>query len=295
MKPSSRLRPARTPRHVGRWGAMVVVLGCVAGAGVSSKAKAPRARDVVSAAPAFKTNDAGERLMWQEQKLTIAIDPSVSALGPQAYDAALRGFGVWLGNGYWLPQLSFEQTTQPLGKPAYDGRNTVSFGAISEPGHERDVAYTITYVDQKNGEIVEADVVLNSAYQFAVLDEGAMGGMDTGQSCVAGGSEKQSCEAGYDIQNVLAHEAGHFFGLGEDREQPGATMFQCTGRCEVHKRELEASDAQTMSELYGGERTVTTSTPACAAAPGAVTRQSGAFWLSAAAALMLAGRRRRRQ
>jgi hypothetical protein len=59
-----------------------------------------------------------------------------------------------------------------------------------------------------------------------------------------------TCQRRYDLQSVATHEAGHFFGLGEDFEAKPATMFYTTGRCETNKRALLTSDESTMSTLY---------------------------------------------
>ena len=59
-----------------------------------------------------------------------------------------------------------------------------------------------------------------------------------------------NCTEKYDLQNVATHEAGHFFGLGEDYDVKVATMFYTTGRCEVNKRALQGSDETTMDALY---------------------------------------------
>jgi hypothetical protein len=58
------------------------------------------------------------------------------------------------------------------------------------------------------------------------------------------------CGARYDLENVMAHEVGHFFGLGEDRIDRFATMFECTSRCETHKREPSVPDKTALSGVY---------------------------------------------
>ena len=64
------------------------------------------------------------------------------------------------------------------------------------------------------------------------------------------GDDSSACGQRYDLQSVAAHEAGHFFGLGEDFDSKQATMFFSTGRCETNKRVLQPSDETTMSALY---------------------------------------------
>lgn len=267
---------------------LVVAAGALAGHGLTSPGDAREAQ-IISAAPAIKTSHDGKRLMWLAERATVVVDPSLAGLAPAAYDATVRGFGAWLGTGFWMPELTFEESSQPLGAPAYDGRNTVSYRVIDVPGHERDVAYTLSYVDADTGEIREADIVLNARYAFDVFAD-ARAGVGSGDSCNHGGQEQRACERGYDVQNVVAHEAGHFFGLGEDTERASATMFACTGRCEIHKRELELSDARAMDELYGGDRVVVTKGAGCALAG---TAGAGPGWFLCLASVICGLLRRR--
>jgi hypothetical protein len=191
------------------------------------------------------------------------IDASVEKLGPAALDAVQAAFGSWLASDSKLPELSFDTTrgTRLEAKP--DGKNTVLVAPIRIPGHEHDLAVTLTYSDEQTGAIVEADIVINSAHTFRVigqqnaakgdsnLDKQESPDSDERQSCVAGGNRSLSCGDGaYDLQNILTHEVGHFFGLGEDMTDRGATMFYCTSRCETHKRELTDVDSSAISTLY---------------------------------------------
>lgn len=64
------------------------------------------------------------------------------------------------------------------------------------------------------------------------------------------------CAGTYDLENVLTHEFGHFFGLGENRENRAATMFSSTSSCETHKRTLSADDTHALRTLYGSKSQV---------------------------------------
>ena len=65
-----------------------------------------------------------------------------------------------------------------------------------------------------------------------------------------GGVEAVDCRNRYDAQNVATHEAGHFFGLGEDLVKSNAAMFQIIDQCETHKRALATTDVGAISVLY---------------------------------------------
>jgi len=58
------------------------------------------------------------------------------------------------------------------------------------------------------------------------------------------------CQNRYDAQNTVTHEAGHFFGLGEDVVERKATMFQSIDQCETHKRLLANTDVSALATLY---------------------------------------------
>jgi hypothetical protein len=58
------------------------------------------------------------------------------------------------------------------------------------------------------------------------------------------------CKATYDVQSVLTHEVGHFFGLGEDTTDTSATMYFSTTPCDLGKRDLATGDSGEMSTLY---------------------------------------------
>ena len=129
-------------------------------------------------------------------------------------------------------------------------------GVIKTPGHEKDVAITITYSNDKTGEILEADTILNARYAMGVLKAANKneGQSDrTGKSGSAtrrSDSESEDCQNRYDAQNVATHEAGHFFGLGEDVTERATTMFLSIDQCETHKRALSLSDVGAVSTLY---------------------------------------------
>lgn len=128
------------------------------------------------------------------------------------------------------------------------------------------LALTLTSYDTDTGRIEDADIVINAGSRWST-----------------GGD----CANSYDLQDVLAHEAGHLFGLGHDSGDRDATMFPSAGFCEVKKRDLAQGDLDGLKLLY-----VETEPPAggCQAAPGAVGGASA--WL-VALALAFAVRRRR--
>jgi hypothetical protein len=69
-------------------------------------------------------------------------------------------------------------------------------------------------------------------------------------SCTGDPTRGLSCSGRYDLESIIAHEVGHFYGLGEDNDDNLATMYYCTSQCETHKRSLELTDVGVMEEVY---------------------------------------------
>jgi len=224
---------------------------------------------VHSGSPGYKRSPSGHELHWKKKALTIYLDDSLSKLGPSSHEAVIQAFGQWVASDPRLPDLTFD-TGKTSTVPKQDGKSTVSYGPITAPGHEKDLAITISYASDNTGEIIEADVILNSLYSMGVLTpkpaDPAVGPPGRGpgdgkgedrhdwhghdETSTKEREESVDCQNRYDTQNVVTHEAGHFFGLGEDPVERGATMFQVIGRCETHKRALATTDVGALGTLY---------------------------------------------
>ena len=205
----------------------------------------------------------------------ITFDPSLADLGHGAPDAVRAAFGTWLGAG--APGVTFANATT-RGALGLDGVSRVLAGRIPIPGHEHDVAVTVSYADDATGNIVEADTIFNTQYAFGAVDADAA---------------KGTCKT-YDTQSVATHEAGHFFGLSEDADDTTTTMYQLTRPCDPHKRELYAPDRDAIGSLYSASTTGGSKAQACSVSGTPGAPGSGGATFVVAAALVLAARRRRR-
>lgn len=251
LRPSARTeRPAQSspPRPKRR---RFVALGLAAGllvAGVGAAVPGGRAAKgqvvYVSGVPETKQTADGRDVRWWRGEVTISIDASVDQLGPGAREAVQMAFGAWLGSGAKLPALRFEDGAGAAVGLKPDGRNSVIFAPIELAGQKQSLAVTISHIDSGTGEIVEADLVINAKKPFGLLDAAGAG------DGPGHGSEQASCASRYDLQNVVTHEVGHFFGLDEDEVDPGATMFFKTGKCELGKRDLSEPDTAVVTGLY---------------------------------------------
>ncbi len=268
----------------------------------------------------MKRTDRGATVKWRLASTKVLLDDSLDALGPNARSAVKNAFATWARADASLPALEFAETHHAKLETKPDGKNTVLFAPITVKGHEHDLAITLTYSDEDTGNIVEADVVINTEYAFRTLsadddgyddhspqrDDGHHERDKDGKqltvsaaraSCTAQ-AQRASCDGNaYDIQNVVTHEVGHFFGLGEDMQDSSATMYYCTSRCETHKRVLTDSDTSVMASLYpSDEAEELEQGPGCGGARMAPRGGLGeaALGLGAVLALVLGQRRRRR-
>ena len=198
---------------------------------------------IVSGNPALKKGSDGESVRWHSKKNKLYFDASLDDAGMHGREAVQLAFGTWLGTGAKLPNLDFDSTKGASFGQKPNGKSEIMYGPITLKGHESDLALTVTFSDPKTGQVVESDMIFNSKYPYGVLPY---------KAAVAGqaATPDASCNQHYDLQSVATHEAGHFFGLGEDFDDKPATMYYTTGRCETNKRVLQATDESTMAALY---------------------------------------------
>jgi len=254
MVDEGQVKPLRQPR---RWLFTIVGLaGCLGAAAVVVTWRHPPrpVQHIVSGRAGLRTTASGANERWTQGAVTITIDPTLAQATPAARDAIVRAFGAWASTRASLPQLSFDATSTP-GQAVQDGVNRLLFGPITVAGHEDNLAVTISYADESTGDILEADTIFNSGYDWTSMDP-------------ASGSDPARCDRRYDLQNVATHEAGHFFGLGEDYDDQSTTMYVSSELCQTSKRVLSPSDVSAASGLYAG---VKASAPARACNVGMAT------------------------
>jgi len=237
---------ARTARKLSLKIAAIAAVSAAFGlAGAASlshlRARPAPVMQIVSGNPALKKGSDGESVRWHSKTSKIYFDASLDNAGRHGREAVQLGFGTWIGSGAKLPALDFDSTQGAKFGQVPNGKSEVMYGPITLAGHENDLALTVTFSDPRTGEVVESDMIFNSRHPFGILPY-------TGQAMNI--QDTASCDQKYDLQSVATHEAGHFFGLGEDFDTKPATMFYTTGRCETNKRVLLNSDETTMNALY---------------------------------------------
>ena len=107
-----------------------------------------------------------------------------------------------------------------------DGINAVTFEDLSQFGSNA-IAVAVTWFNRATKQIVEVDVTGNTKYAWSV-----------------GGEANRM-----DIWNIVAHEAGHFWGLGHVDESQH-TMYTYSSYGETDKRDLFCGDIEGIDKKY---------------------------------------------
>lgn len=108
-----------------------------------------------------------------------------------------------------------------------DNYNIVAWAAYGYP----DLAVTCT-MGQSNGTIRSADIIINTHYRFS-----------TGSLTGCSGSTA-------DLEAVMTHEFGHFYGLDHSGENGQLTMNQKVTYCSAAARSLGLGDMSGMNVFY---------------------------------------------
>ncbi len=211
------------------------------------------------------TTNSGNPLHWRGEQIFVSLEllDGPGHIHPANANAAiLEGFSVWLDH------IPLDVVFDIVGSGK--GGNTVRW-VVDERDQNLDesaLATSLISYRSRSGEIRDVDIVVNSVSHNWLTDV-------------------SQCENDHDLQNAIAHEAGHFFGLGHSYDTPGATMYPVAPTCETRKRDLDQDDIAGVNELYGTAAIRAQTVSGCSAAGDQHT------WLVAIIVMMFLFRRKR--
>jgi hypothetical protein len=173
----------------------------------------------------------------------FARDAAANGVSSSAMQATVaRAFGTW--EAVPTASINFAFAGFTSASPfADDGVSVIGFE--NEPDEDRVLGATEFTIDIVSGEIVEADVFLNSAFLWSTSEAGD--------------------PARFDVESVVVHEIGHFLGLGHSalgetqligRDSrrvlaSGSVMFPIAfGRGNTLDRRLQPDDIAGVSAVY---------------------------------------------
>ena len=118
-----------------------------------------------------------------------------------------------------------------IGSP--DCKNVITWSR-AQPGV---VAYAVIWYVSSTGEIVDADIVLNSYYKWGIAD---------------GNEATTDLKNKFDIRDIVTHESGYWSGLDDiyDSKYSAMTMYGYTSYEEEIKRSLEPCDIAGVQNVY---------------------------------------------
>jgi hypothetical protein len=241
-----------------------------------------------------KKTSSGQLVHWEEREVSYAIDPSVDANVPQGSQAAKLATEGWSGSvGAPEMRTHASDATSPT-KPGFDNKNGVFFMANGWAPAGKALAITVLTYDNASGKILDADVIVNGSYTFAVLDaSNPMKRVPTSGSVHAKNTdgithedETVSQDVVYDLYHVVAHEFGHSLGMNDELDRHDALMYRYSSPNDASMRQPGNDDIEGLAELYstrlegtgngcGGGATVSPKKPALGAQHAAMVAALG--------------------
>jgi hypothetical protein len=219
---------------------------------------------------AFGSNDAnayvvkktsrGELVHWESRTVDYTIDPSIDASVATGAAATVRAMDDW-GGTVGAPDLRVRpgDADSPK-KPGFDQKNGVFYMPNGWAPAGRALAITVLTYDNATGRILDADIIFNGSYKFAVLSE-SLDQRAAAREAIQGARPSatdgishadQVAEIGnvYDLHHVIAHELGHSLGMNDEMERKDALMYRYSAPNDATMRAPASDDIQGLAELY---------------------------------------------
>lgn len=241
--PGSRLRGRRNRSRLVR-GGVCVALGLLASASrAHAWCRTTTDQSIIAPTTCVTT---GAPLYWSRRCQTFSLDASggVGIDIPTLRSVATAAFGAW--NGVQCGGIPVFQVVEGGGVTCQDAEYRSDDGNANVIAFVNDfaarmyptdaVAVTIVWHNTETGQIYDADMLLNEGFgPFEVCPS---------LGCPPG-------TTGFDLQNVITHEAGHFLGLAHSADVV-STMFFRAQTAETSKRTLSPDDIDGFCAAYGG-------------------------------------------
>jgi hypothetical protein len=200
----------------------------------------------------LRQTDSGALIRWQrnEIKYTVNRDMSKDLDKTAAFMEIQRSFDTWAKA--MNRDLRFEFAGySALREAGYDqdqpqNNENLIYWEEEDSSYLTDaIALTIVTYRANSGEIVDSDIVLNGVqFRWVIANPS-----DSNVRHI----EPSSARPAIDLGNTMAHEIGHFLGLGHS-EDLDATMYYSQRELETTKRELHADDINGIIALYAVEQ-----------------------------------------
>jgi hypothetical protein len=258
-----------------------------------------------------KKTSKGELVHWDQRTVDYTFDPSVDQNVQNAVTATTRAMSSWSGT-VGAPDLQGHPASTVVDaptKPGFDQKNAVFFMPDGYAPAGRALAITVLTYDNASGRILDADIIVNGAYKFAVLADAAdianeqrlSGGAHPSNTDGISHVEEPatSTETVYDLHHVVAHELGHSLGMNDEMERKSSLMYRYSSPNDTSLRAPATDDIEGLAELYStkleasgngcGNATVAPKKPSLAASHFAMVATLGFLFF-----LILRGRSDRR-
>lgn len=173
---------------------------------------------------------------WRETAVLLSVDKTLQH-APDALQALNAALLAWTSAATELPKISISLADSADDNPDSErghADHRISYVPGGDARADGALAVTVLTIDEDDNSIVDADIVINGTYRFKELNADRPWG----------------AEPEYDLQSVLTHEMGHWFGLPEDPCDSDATMYMYTLPNETKKRDLTQEDVDAVQVAY---------------------------------------------
>lgn len=245
----------------------------------------------------MKHSREGAGVHWEASAVRFALHPSMGEL-PEGARATSAAFATWSGRE-GAPTMTIDGGAAAEA-PGLDGKNGVFYMKDGWAPANRALAITVLTYDAKTGAIVDADIVVNGAYTFAMLPETARPGPTPATAHAdLSATTPASVGARYDLLHVLAHESGHALGLDDELGRDSSLMYRYSAPGDASVRAPTDDDLHGLSVIYGEPIDAGGGGGGCQnrvspAGPGGDGARVAIALAAAASALVLARKRRGR-